>query len=712
MRAFRSRVLVSCGGQPVLRAATHRFLKEQYVARKRSFVAGVALGALLVAGIPSVSYAAEVPPEQVFTPTDINRQSPNVEVEDTWAEAQLPNADQDGLEKNNEVLHRALEAESSIQSIPTDVLPENDYSIGAVPWAAMESFDLWEGGTAQVNLDSGNLLLSVTDWESNSPGLAPRMTRYYNSLSDRESNYLGNWTLGVGSDVGVAGTQSTYASSSNTFFAPSGYTANIYYDSEASGGWENAWNLPAGLNISADANEGSFVSEIEWNRMLFGGNEQGQEGWLVKEEDRNGLGTTYGYDSQGEQFTMTDAAGRTSTFSTASDGANFETPDGRTWSYSESDGLLLGAEGPSENYQNYEYNDQDRLTLAYLLPPSDEGPAVALAIEYDEQSRVAAIAQGSMDGSAFQELTRSTFTYEDTQTKVTDARGNTATYVLDEQGRQVEAIDANGNSRTQEWTANSDIASTTDALTGGDSGGNTATYTYDDLNNAIGYQLPTGAAASAAYAQGVDCPNAGTGNDYLAKCTTDTDGNTTEHEYDEAGNRTKESKEGGAVTKEYVYEKTDRSVCGAFAGQICSATDGNGNLTSYTYNSTGDLAKVTPPAPQGATTYVYDDASRVISVTDGNGDTTTFTHDAYDRVVEATYGDGSVSASFYGPQGALVDQRFTTGELTQNTHFEYDGLMREVSKSVSGPATAEYAQGYDGQLLRTGRRHHRILRRC
>ncbi len=645
--------------------------------------------------------ATEAGDEAVFSPARINRESPEISADESWAQTQLDERDLEELDVNNETLGEALKSNDGLRSIPSEVLPQNDYSIGAAPWAAMESFDLWDGGTAEVNLDSGNLLLSVTDWEANAPGIAPRLTRYYNSLSDRQSDYLGNWTLGVGADVGLAGTQSTYESSSNTFYAPSGYTANFFFDREAYGGWENQMVTPEGLNVTAGANISSFVDEIEWNRsgnrMFFDGPQQGQEGWLNREEDRNGIGTSYGYTSQGESFTMTDAAGRTSSFSSGATSSVFETFDERQWHYSLNGAKLTNVEGPQDFIQGYEYDADGRLSLARVTMPSGEGPQPAIAVDYDAEGRVASLAQGSwtVDGE-FEELTRSTFSYTDGQTSVTDARGNTSTYELDERGRQTAATDANGNRRSQEWTANNDIASSTDALSGGSDGGeNTATYEYDDLNNATGYTLPTGAAASASYAQGTDCPNAGTGNPHLAKCATDTSGNTTEYEYDEAGNRTKESKDGGAVAKEYTYDNADRSVCGGFAGQICSATDGNGNTTTYSYNTNGDLLEVAPPAPQGNTTYEYDDASRMTAVTDPNGDTTTYTYDAYDRIVTTTYADGSTTKAFHGAQGALLSQHFEADDVEQRVDYDYDGLMGETSKTVRGASATTYAQSYD-----------------
>ncbi|MEV8147355.1 hypothetical protein AB0O52_04295 [Arthrobacter sp. NPDC080073] len=43
-------------------------------------------------------------------------------------------------------------------------------------------------------------------------------------------------------------------------------------------------------------------------------------------------------------------------------------------------------------------------------------------------------------------------------------------------------------------------------------------------------------------------------------------------------------------------------------GQVCKSTDGNGNVTSFTYGALGMPTTITMPSPLGAITNVYDDA--------------------------------------------------------------------------------------------------------
>jgi YD repeat-containing protein len=80
------------------------------------------------------------------------------------------------------------------------------------------------------------------------------------------------------------------------------------------------------------------------------------------------------------------------------------------------------------------------------------------------------------------------------------------------------------------------------------------------------------------------------------------------------------------------------TTCGAKKGQVCKSTDGNGNVTSYTYGALGMPTTITYPAPLGAVTNAYDDASRLMTSTDGKGQVTDYYYDDNDRLVEINKG--------------------------------------------------------------------------
>lgn len=113
-----------------------------------------------------------------------------------------------------------------------------------------------------------------------------------------------------------------------------------------------------------------------------------------------------------------------------------------------------------------------------------------------------------------------TSTYRAGQSVITDSNGNAATYTINGDGLVTATKDALNRSRSQAWTANNDIATTTDAI-----GSNDTTYTYDGSGNRLGAQLPTGAAASATYAIGTGGNAPNTGAAFHPKCSEDDSGN-------------------------------------------------------------------------------------------------------------------------------------------------------------------------------------------
>jgi RHS repeat-associated protein len=290
--------------------------------------------------------------------------------------------------------------------------------------------------------------------------------------------------------------------------------------------------------------------------------------------------------------------------------------------------------------------------------------------------------------------------YNSGNTVVTNPNGKPATYYYDAQGRVTSSKDALNRTRSQTWTANSDVQTSTDALASGSTPGNQTKNEFDGLNNATKSQMPTGAAASAVYAAGAGCASSG-GSVFQVKCSTDANGNTATYSYDAAGNPTKATdttKDGtGSVAFERVYENWDRTICGGWAGQTCSAKDGNGNVTRYNYNTTGDLVKVTPPAPQGPTTYTYDALSRVTSVTDPRGDTTKYAYDVRDRQTLITFDNGTTLAKTYFPNGLV---QYDSDNFAGTKQFEYDTLGR-TTKQIGALAGLNQTYTYDsvGNIL-------------
>lgn len=559
--------------------------------------------------------------------------------------------------------------------------------VGALPWFAFDETEISLDLVARVNLANGNLLLTASDGVLNGVGPAVRSDRFYNGLSTAVGSFGGGWSSSLSQvDAGleVAGTTATYR-------GPNGFRARF----TKSG---STWTAAAGFN--ANLTEDAASTQKRWtltyhqsgDRVTFAAG-----GYLTSHVDRNGVGTTYQYDANGHVTRVASVTGRSfdvewagptsSTITAVTDSAGRRTAYGR-----DGNGNLTTVTRPDTTVESYTYDSTGRLATVEVAGPDGAASRQRVTFGYDSSHRVVSITQAKAS-TPTTALAKRTFAYSSGTTTVTDGRGNTATFTLDSQGRVLSAKDALGRTRSQTWTSNSDVATTTDALGAGSTPGNVTTYSYDQLNNATGISYPTGAAASATYAQGTSCPGAGSGNPYQPKCTKDDAGNGKQLEYDAAGNLTKvvDSTAGGtAAAEERTYENASRSVCGGFAGQVCSTKNALGGVTRYAYDGSGNLVSVTPPAPAGATVYTHDALGRVTTARDGNNQTVAYRYNVRDDVVEATYpGAASVTTQFneMGLVSKVLDLAGGAKDLT------YDTLGR-LTKQV-GPNGADQSYAYD-----------------
>ena len=132
------------------------------------------------------------------------------------------------------------------------------------------------------------------------------------------------------------------------------------------------------------------------------------------------------------------------------------------------------------------------------------------------------------------------------------------------------------------------------------------------------------------------------------------------------------------VTTAYVYDDSGRPVKETRSGS-------DARVIAYTYDEVGNRVR-TVDSVDGATTFVYDDADRLLSRTSPSG-TTTFTYDAAGRMLSA---DGPDGTTLYGwtDDGRLgiVSQTPPTGPTTVTAYsYDADGLL--VATVVDGVET-------------------------
>ncbi len=275
----------------------------------------------------------------------------------------------------------------------------------------------------------------------------------------------------------------------------------------------------------------------------------------------------------------------------------------------------------------------------------------------------------------------------------TSAGTATTTYTYDTAAsgtsRVTKVVDPNGNCNMAGFDTHDNQTSNTNGL----NQQSTAEFdaTKNVLTKATDPGVGTAVGAAQTYTYGTAAGNPLT--NYRPATGKDDQGNTTTYQHDpRSANITSVATPGGVHgTFTRVYSGMNgTSGCTAPLGQLCTSTDGKGQVTTYTWDSNRNLTRITPPAPLGVTVMTYDAAGRMLTKTDGNNQTATYNYDALNRMTRVTYGsNGSCSVA------TCTTWTFdTVGNLTQRvdasgtTTFTYDAQNRVTSKSLGQETTS------------------------
>ena len=166
---------------------------------------------------------------------------------------------------------------------------------------------------------------------------------------------------------------------------------------------------------------------------------------------------------------------------------------------------------------------------------------------------------------------------------------------------------------------------------------------------------------------------------------TDPMGNKTTYTYDAKGNLTKVTEPESVVTKLTVNEN----------GQVTTATNPMGVKTNFAYNSYGNMTKATLPALGISSSAEYDDASRLISVTDAMNRTTAFAYNKNDFLTSETDAMSHTTSYAYDANGNLTTITNAKGGVTTMT---YDNATDWLLSVEFAGATKQYAYNQDGTL--------------
>jgi RHS repeat-associated protein len=278
-----------------------------------------------------------------------------------------------------------------------------------------------------------------------------------------------------------------------------------------------------------------------------------------------------------------------------------------------------------------------------------------------------------------------------------DRSGNTTTMNRNAEGRLESVTDAAGRKLSLAYNAGGEVETVTDPM------GHTVKYAYEagqltsvTLPGETGPRWQFKYDASHRLTTMTDGRGGATTNEYDTAnrviSQTDPASRTTGFEY---GSRqtTITNKVTGAVTKEsFTLQNEPEAITTGYgtssattesfkydeAGDLVSATDGNGDVTKYGYDSGGDRTSMID-AGERETKWTYDSTHDVETTTTPKGETTTFKRDSHGNAESLS--------------------RPAPGSTTQATHYEYD-THGQLTR-IEDPLKRVWKYEYDAQGDRT-----------
>jgi RHS repeat-associated protein len=278
---------------------------------------------------------------------------------------------------------------------------------------------------------------------------------------------------------------------------------------------------------------------------------------------------------------------------------------------------------------------------------------------------------------------------------VTDANGNTTTYVYDSStGDNTSITDANGHTTTQTFFSGGYLHTVTDPLS------HTTTYGYDSrdrvtsVTDALGHETDYGYNTASDQTSVSDALGHTSTATYDAMnhplTTTDALGHTTTFTYDAAGN---------------LYSLEDPDLNTTYYGynafnQVVQEIDPLGHTTSYTYDLNGNLLDATDR--DGRTRgFAYDPDNRRVAEGWWDGGAWTnalyYTYDAAGELKQA-YDNNSYYSYDYDALGRETDEFGYFGPLSVSLYYTYDANGNVLSVSDGGGAEVDYTYSPTNQL--------------
>ncbi|MGW4310306.1 RHS repeat-associated core domain-containing protein [Streptomyces californicus] len=541
--------------------------------------------------------------------------------------------------------------------------------IGQVPWSEFHEASLSDSVGAQVNYGNGNLLLSANAFDIADAGPGLSFGLAYNGLNT-------SWKATTGSDylIHEPNPTSVYVQ------GPSSTIAVFERDGS---GFTPAPGYRQDLTQSSDKKSFTLTSRSNGQKTTFTRSGTTGDARVSKVEDKNGNATTISYSGA---FTskITSVSGRTLTFTNDGSKITKVTDNaGRYVTYTWSGNDLKTFTDTDGKTTAFEYDTSHRMTKV-TTPEGRETRFTWNTNLLASITRVVDKTAGTGATTAFRYILPQPGSEGEGVARVTDPRGKNTEVTVDARWRVKKTTDPLGRERSKSWGPDNNVTSAVDGMGVGSTPGNTVKFDYDDSFNPKSATQPTGAQSTAAWTQ--------KSGGHYPETLTSASGDKVTNGYDTSGNMmsqtdTTSGSDGAKWTYDY-NPKSGTMDCDGLPGQRCSATDPEGNKTSFTYDSKGNLLKVDRPSAQEDISYTYDALGRTDTVTDGRGIKTVYAYDKRDRLKTQT-GDGKVTTFVYDADGNIKTRTSPAGTST----YTYDEQSRERTRSL--PAGGASSVTYD-----------------
>jgi RHS repeat-associated protein len=358
--------------------------------------------------------------------------------------------------------------------------------------------------------------------------------------------------------------------------------------------------------------------------------------------------------------------------------------------------LPAGQAGPP-NFETttYAYDSDGNLTALTAPPTTNGGPNQTTTNTYNSAGELASQTTGSGQAG-------STISY------CYDPAGQVTSMVYPD-GNQAAVAPCNSNPASYPWIVDptaypaqgasqttysydslGELASVTRPATTAAPNGATTAFTYDPAGDKLTAKDPNGVTATMTYS-----PNGSeTGISYSGSSA-----HSVTYGYDADGNQT--AMADGSGSSSYIYDPF---------GEQTSATNGAGQQTQYGYNPDGAVTSITYPLPAGATwaatstvNYTFDHASMLTSVTDFNGHQITIGSTADGQPNSITLGStGDTITTTYDPTDSASAIALKAGNSVLQTFgytFSPAGtILTECDAASCSQPTAAYTYDNRGRV--------------